>query len=359
MKTVKWTLCLTMICAATFALQTSAFAADTDALVVTETGHVGIGLDDPQYPLDVKGNIHAGGLLLGTYPRHSDYTVFGSSSFDQTQIGNYALLQHNITGRTFLNSPSDIRFRIKNVDKMVLSGEGNVGIGTTNPQSLLHIAKDANASATLGQAPAVLILEQANNTNWSGGQAGAEIIFKKGDDIVGAIRSEHMRAGGPHSYEDAGLSFYVAPAGESPTPFEAMRVDHTGKVGIGTTNPQDKLDVDGYVRANGTRLTSDARWKENIEPIGNALNLVTQLRGVSYNWVDSSRGQGQQIGVVAQEVEEIFPEVVHTDSQGYKSVEYSKLVAPLIESIKALKAENDSLKAALEMVERRLDQLER
>jgi hypothetical protein len=139
-----------------------------------------------------------------------------------------------------------------------------------------------------------------------------------------------------------------------------------GNVGIGTINPQCKLDVAGSVCSYGNQLNSDARWKENIEPIDNALNLVTQLRGVSYEWIDASRGEGRQLGVIAQEVEQVFPEVVHTNSQGYKSVEYSKLVAPIIESVKILKAENESLKAAneslkaaLEEVYVRLEQLEK
>ena len=78
-----------------------------------------------------------------------------------------------------------------------------------------------------------------------------------------------------------------------------------------------------------------------------------------------SRGTDRQIGVIAQEVEDIFPQVVHTDSQGYKSVEYSKLVAPLIEAVKTLKAENDNLskenrmlKDSIEDIYRRIAQLE-
>jgi hypothetical protein len=118
-----------------------------------------------------------------------------------------------------------------------------------------------------------------------------------------------------------------------------------GNVGIGITNPSCKLDVAGKVCSYGNPLNSDARWKENIEPIDNALNLVTQLQGVSYDWIDSSRGEGRQIGVIAQKVERVLPEVVHTDSQGYKSVEYSKLVAPLIEAVKLLKDENDLIRA--------------
>lgn len=132
---------------------------------------------------------------------------------------------------------------------------------------------------------------------------------------------------------------------------DALIVTEEGNVGIGTNDPQDKLDVDGYVRSNGVRLTSDARWKENIEAIEDALLKISRLRGVSFEWIDPSRGSGRQIGVVAQEVEEVFPEVVHTDSQGYKSVEYNKLVAPLIEAVKELKAENKALKERISRLE--------
>jgi trimeric autotransporter adhesin len=153
---------------------------------------------------------------------------------------------------------------------------------------------------------------------------------------------------------------------------DALVVTEEGNVGIGIDDPQDRLDVDGYVRSNGVRLTSDARWKENVEAIDDVLLKISQLRGVSFEWIDPSRGSGRQIGVIAQEVEEVFPEVVHTDSQGYKSVEYSKLVAPLIEAVKALQAEiealrsenarlaldNNALRQVNQSIETRLDKLE-
>ena len=82
------------------------------------------------------------------------------------------------------------------------------------------------------------MLEQTNNTNWSGGEAAGEILFKKGDDIFAAVRGEHTRNGGPHSYEDGGLSFWTAPAAETPTATKKMILTSEGVLAI-NTNPSN------------------------------------------------------------------------------------------------------------------------
>ncbi len=89
---------------------------------------------------------------------------------------------------------------------------------------------------------------------------------------------------------------------------------------------------------------SDRDLKENIKTIPNALDKVLQLRGVEYDWKEDGR---HDIGVVAQEVEEVFPEVVHKSGEGVRSVDYGHLVGALIESIKELKAEVDDLKSQI------------
>jgi hypothetical protein len=140
--------------------------------------------------------------------------------------------------------------------------------------------------------------------------------------------------------------------------YDIMTWKGNGNVGIGTTAPEQKLDVNGYISATGCNCDSDLRWKEKIEPIEDPIDLVTQLRGVTYEWIDKSKGVGRQLGVIAQEVEEVFPEVVHTDSQGYKTVDYSKLTAPLIEAVKSLKSENEDLKERNANLEKRLAAIE-
>ena len=86
---------------------------------------------------------------------------------------------------------------------------------------------------------------------------------------------------------------------------------------------------------------SDVRTKENIVTVESGLDLVSQLRGVWYNKIGHD---DRKVGVIAQEVEEVLPEVVNTNGDGMKSVDYGKMVGVLIEAIKELKQEIDELK---------------
>jgi hypothetical protein len=120
-----------------------------------------------------------------------------------------------------------------------------------------------------------------------------------------------------------------------------------------------KVNISGELQVNGQKISppgSDKRWKKNITPIPEALTKVLQLTGVQFDWKadeypDKHFPSGQQIGLVAQEVEPIVPEAVSTASDGYKTVEYERLVALLIEAIKELKNENEMLKQRVEILE--------
>lgn len=100
----------------------------------------------------------------------------------------------------------------------------------------------------------------------------------------------------------------------------------------------------GNVYAAGYFHTSDARLKENIRPVA-GLDIVKKLSGVLFNWKDSGK---EAAGVVAQDVEKIFPEAVIIDSEGIKAVDYDALIAPLIEAVKEQQLEIDALKAEVE-----------
>jgi len=104
--------------------------------------------------------------------------------------------------------------------------------------------------------------------------------------------------------------------------------------------------VEGTVNANNLSERSDRHLKQNIHPLENGLQKVMQLQGVSFQWKESAINEdgivnGNNIGVIAQEIEEVLPELVNTDSNGYKSVQYSKISAVLIEAVKELKEQKD------------------
>ena len=124
----------------------------------------------------------------------------------------------------------------------------------------------------------------------------------------------------------------------------------SGNIGVGSTNPTEKLHVIGNILASGNVTGySDKTLKDNIQTISNALNKVSQLRGVEFDRNDVE-GNPRQIGVIAQEVEKIIPEVVTTHEDGIKSVAYGNLVGLLIEAIKDLKDEVSELKAQLKEI---------
>ena len=91
------------------------------------------------------------------------------------------------------------------------------------------------------------------------------------------------------------------------------------------------LEVSGSIRASAGLLSnSDKRLKENIYLIDNALSKVNNIEGVYFNWLDQKE---TQVGVIAQQVKEVFPEVVSEDKSSYLSVDYSKLVPLLIGAV--------------------------
>lgn len=104
-------------------------------------------------------------------------------------------------------------------------------------------------------------------------------------------------------------------------------------VGAGPGIVDIGIDSDGLV----VNQASDRRLKENIEPISDALNKVLNLKGVSFNWIDKKRGGEQKkIGLIAQDVKNIVPELVGETSDGYLTVNYKDIPALLIEAIKEL-----------------------
>ena len=114
----------------------------------------------------------------------------------------------------------------------------------------------------------------------------------------------------------------------------------------GTSWFQDSMESDGFVTLNNSGCysgtwsqCSDFRLKKNINSIPNALNRTLSLNGVSFNWLtdefpEFNFEEGSNLGFIAQDVEDIFPELVRTEKNGYKSIAYDNLTPVLVEAIK-------------------------
>ena len=125
--------------------------------------------------------------------------------------------------------------------------------------------------------------------------------------------------------------------------------------GSGTINLDGDISgsgllIDGDIDATGDITayhSSDRRLKDNLTVIESPIEKISQISGYEFDWNSNSNHEGHDIGVVAQEIEAILPEVVATRENGYKAVRYEKIVALLIEAIKDQQAQIDDLKSKL------------
>jgi hypothetical protein len=107
------------------------------------------------------------------------------------------------------------------------------------------------------------------------------------------------------------------------------------------------LDVTGTIRSTGDVIayySSDERFKDNIQTLTNVLDKLDKIRGVEFDWnQDQNIYSGHDIGVIAQEIEAAFPELVKDRVDGFKGVRYEKLTAVLLQAVKELKERVETL----------------
>ena len=288
--------------------------ADNADKILLTGGNVGIGTDDPQYKLDILENSKNGVRIRSGDEKEDIAFSVGSASTS---------------------------------DKFVITAGGNVGIGTsTDTKVPLTVYGDINnhAASSAGYTNTLRLFGSHHPT----------LEFKdKTNQVSSWIALDGATTGG--------LKIFGGTSHELIEAKQALKVSHSGNVTIGR-GASSSLKFYVYGTAGGTSSwseSSDQRWKKEIKTLDNSLNKITALRGVSYEWnhdefPNKNFSEGTQIGVVAQEVESVFPELVHTDTEGFKSVSYSNLVAPLIEAVKELKEQNEEFRIRIESLEAEL-----
>jgi hypothetical protein len=201
--------------------------------------------------------------------------------------------------------------------QLAVSG-GNVGIGTTSPAYSLEVNGEIRASGTISTPGSLMVGNRSVN--------GAMVGFGDWDDYIAGD----------------GISKYIIIGTNN---VERMRIDSNGNIGIGEPNPGFTLDVNGSIAAVGAlQAHSDRRLKKDIRNVSNALEKLQEIHGVYFDWRKDEFPRirfegGRQMGVIAQDVEKVFPEAVSINKEGILSVAYTMLIAPLIEAARELHAD--------------------
>lgn len=358
-------------------------ATSYERMRITSQGDVGIGdsTPDASLRLDVEGQVGATEYCDENGANCTSITAVGATSIDDLSDGKSDEVDDLFLGTNagalstgFANTGVGI-----GTLAATTTGNENTAFGNT----AMPVNTTGGSNTAMGQGVLlnnvdgsfnVAIGEDALRNNVSGaensaiGKSTLENVTGSGNTALGFEAGDNIGAG---SYNVAVGYKSEVPTATADNQLSIGNIIYgtgvdgtgatisTGSIGIGTTTPTTgyRLDVAGSLRVDGSgatcligdatgtvSCTSDRRLKEHIVPIESSLQKLKQIDGVYFAWKDPSKADRNNIGVIAQDVEEVFPELVSVDNgSGYKTVQYGGLVAPIIEAIKVLSQSVDEL----------------
>ena len=325
-------------------------------------GNVGIGTTAPGAKLDISGSGEANQCCA---PVHSTLSLAEASSAQNRQ----AWLQfHNageaeayirLAGGGPAGSGREGQRRLEIGDNQgvntSLTVQGNVGIGKIDPGARLEVAGGD-------------IRLEAGRIFYSPGRLhihGEEILFLLNK---GGVHVSRAWGGSGNLTIDGEL--YLNSARTSINGFDSAPGYHWIRTGgsddelwmafcqDGAAGLPKRIEVPELLYAVEHKTWCDARMKTNVQQLCGMLDKLEHIRGVAFDWGELPQPFGcisgqSSIGVTAQEVEAVFPELVSPcGNPGYKAVNYSGLTGVLIEALKELKAQNEALRSRIEALER-------
>ena len=361
-----------------------------DAFILRQaTGNIGIGTTNATNRLTVWGNNNDTTPILALLSGNNSLS-FNSGAQIAFGYNGSNTYQHFIhTRHNSGNSDNAIDFYVSDgtQNNTLTSGSvhtmslvsGSVGINSTSPTSRLDVVGNAKVSgvvtattfigqinagvSTLGITTATTLSVSGVSTFAQisvGGTTGTNqyVLTSTGTGLLWQNVSSLEGITGVNITSDTSTStslyvpFVNVSSGTTATQYistnQFVFKPSTGSLGIGTANPTAKLYVNGDVFVTGITTStdfdslSDQNLKTNIETISTPLDKIQRIRGVNFDWKETQRSS---MGVIAQEVEKVFPQLVHGDET--KTVNYNGLIGLLIECIKEQQKEIDLLKEIL------------
>jgi hypothetical protein len=260
---------------------------------------------------------------------------------------------------SFVWNNSGSRFVATDENQFLVNALGGVGIGTSSPDAPFHVRGSDDPALDGDFKVGSSNFRLTVDVETGGSDAGTARLRARGKDSDDIHKL--VLGAGPHDV-----------ARVRATDDEQLGIlpgEHDG-VGLGWVGERWRSITVKSVHTEDVYENSDRRLKTSVSPIEDGLETVTALRPVSYEWVDDD-GDGTQLGLIAQEVEEVVPEVVERqdseddDEEGYLAVQYTKLVPALIDAIQRQQEgieERDErieqLEADREQKDERIDDLE-
>lgn len=309
-------------------------------------------------------NVVAGDVGIGTTSPgeklHVKVSGDTAAKFETTSTADLAIQLTNSQGSMFFGLGGGEQFAVGtdadlngSNNLFIIEQGGNVGIGTTSPSTKLDV--NGTANATLVTAPTVrstgggdggFVLRQWTQSSSyaslaTNGMTGLEycMISDGTNTFVGAGTSGVLKLRGPANDSSPEILLngtdVEVNTGDLKIPDGSLAVGN-----ISNSATDGRIDASNDIVAFST---SDVRLKNNIKSIEGALDKVMLIQGVEFDWEEKQEvhgNSGKDVGVLAQEIEQVLPEVVTTRDNGYKAVKYEKIIPLLIEAIKDL---NDKL----------------